>query len=263
MNTRKNLWDFIKNNFFSITTIIIGSAVLGLNRIGFLSQDAIPPTILTLVIFLATSQLVDQSRKLDAIQGLIKDGFGQTISSLKGVEVIHLSEPEKGFEYLARRIRESKYRLDHASFSPSISRTSDAAAEWDKAIEEVLLKEHIRFRYVCSFRDSARLTRVKNLLSNPKIRKYFVGYYPDSHNNIPMPNFIVVDAEEVIGMFPYSYGEPEVWLSIRHPDVVKVFSDYFRRLWEDSQKIDPSISNWENRILHQENPNNDAPPNSA
>jgi hypothetical protein len=248
METKDGFWEFIKNNFFSITTIVVGVAVLGLNRTGLLSPEAIPPTILTLVIFLATSQLVDNSRKLDTIQNLIKRGFGQTISSLKGIEVIYLSEPEKGFRYLAKRVRESKHRLDLASFSPPISRNSDAASDWDKAIEEALLKENIRFRYVCNFRDEARLTRVKKHLANPKVVKFYVGYYPADQNIVPMPNFLVIDEEEIIGIFPYSYGEPEVWLSIKHPDVVKVFLNYFRRLWEDSEKIDAAHPHWASLI---------------
>ena len=138
---------------------------------------------------------------------------------------------------MAERIRNAKTRADLASLSPSIPRNNAGAVEWEKAIENALLANRIRFRYVCIFHDEARINRVSKHLINPKITKYFVGYFPSEKKIVPMPNFLLVDGDEVVVIFPYTYGEPEVWLSIKHPDVVKTFERYFQRLWDDSIKI--------------------------
>ena len=97
---RKVIWDYIGKNLFSLLTVFLGCVALGLSQLRVLPPDAIGPTTLALVIFLATSQLVDHARKLDRIETSIKDGFQDTITAVGGVSVIPLVEPEKGLQYL-------------------------------------------------------------------------------------------------------------------------------------------------------------------
>lgn len=237
MPSRKSAWSFVKENIFSLLTVSAGALALILSQLGLLPPDAIGTATLALVISLATSQLIDQSRKLDKIEASVESGFQETISALGGVSVIPLTEPEVGFEYLAKRVREAQHSLDLSSLSPSVPRDNTGATKWESSIEKALISNRIRFRYVCIFQDPTRVHRVDRHLSNPKISKFFVGYFPSMTQIVPMPNFLVVDDEEVIAIFPYAYGEPEVWLSIKHPDVVQMFARHFRRLWEDSTKI--------------------------
>jgi hypothetical protein len=234
---KKGYWDFIKANIFSLLTVIVGAIAVILNGLKVLPPDIVGPMTLMLVILLATSQLIDQSRKLEHIEDSIQDGFTNTISAVGGVRVIPLPEPEVGLSYLAQRVRDAKHQLDLASLTFSVSRDNSGANEWEKSIEKVLLANRVRFRYVCIFSDKARINRVRKHLLNAKISKFFVGYFAHEKVNVPMPNFLIVDDEEVIAIYPYCYGEPEVWLSIKHPDVIKTFTGYFRRLWEDSTKI--------------------------
>jgi hypothetical protein len=234
---KKPLWDYINKNFFSILTVFGGSVALLLSRIGVLPQDIIAPTTLALVLLLATSQLVDNARKLENIESALKHGFQETILSLGGVSVIHIAEPEKGQVYLAECVKNAKSRLDHVALSPPIPRNHSGSIELEQAIEKTLLLNLVRYRYICSFYDSARATRVKKHLSNSKISKYFVGYFETQPNSVPLPNYLIVDDSEVVAIFPYIYGEPEVWLSIKHPEIVKMFSKYTERLWVESKKL--------------------------
>ncbi|HJZ24598.1 MAG TPA: hypothetical protein VJ201_09190 [Candidatus Babeliales bacterium] len=234
---RKTVWEYIHRIFFSLLTVLGGSIAFVLSNTGVLRPDIIGTTTLALVILLATSYLVDNARKLDSIENAIKDGFQTTISSLRGVRVIHLTEPENGMVYLAKRIRDAKNRLYHVSLSPPIARKHRGAKELEDANESTLLQNQVRYRYICVFNDKARLIRIRKHLSNPKISKYFVGYFETQPNNVPMLNYLLVDDSEVIVIFPYPYGEPDVWLSIRHPEVVEMFSKYCERLWGDCKKI--------------------------
>ena len=234
---QKTFFDYLKNHFFSLLTVILGVVALILTQLKLLPPNTIGSTTLALVIFLATSQLVDNARKLEKIDKSISEGFQGAISSLGGVSVIRLDEPEKGLLYLADRVRNTKSRLDHVSFSPPIPRNNIGASEWEKAIEKTLLSNKVRYRYICEFYDQVRIDRVRKHLSNPKISKFFVGYFPIRAKSAPMPNFMLVDDDEVIAIFPYDYGEPEVWVSIKHPDIVKMFSRYFQRVWNESEKL--------------------------
>lgn len=234
---QKTFIDYLSKNFFSLLTVALGLVALILTQLKILPADTIGATTLALVIFLATSQLVDNARKLDKIEKSITYGFQGAISSLGGVSVIQLDEPEKGLLYLADKVRSAKNRLDHVSLSPPIPRNNIGAIEWEKAIEKTVLANKVRYRYVCAFYDQKRVERVKKHLANPKISKFFVGYFPNQPKSAPMPNFMLIDDDEVVAIFPFVYGEPEVWVSIKHPDVVKMFSRYFQRLWNDSEKI--------------------------
>lgn len=234
----KNIFgNYLGKNIISILTIIIGCSSLILTQLKILPQATIGATTLTLVIFLTTSQLKENSRKLEKIDKSISDGYQNIIKTFDGVEIIKLDEPENGLLYLAERINNAKKHIDHASLSQPIPRNNIGAKEWEKAIEKILLTNKIPYRYVCTFFDEIRLERINKHLGNSKIKKYFVGYFPKSMNSIPMPNFILIDDVEVIAIFPYDYGETEVWLSIKHPEVVKMFESYFRRLWHDCTTI--------------------------
>ncbi len=95
----------------------------------------------------------------------------------------------------------------------------------------------IRYRYICTFDDPVRVARAKKYLSNPKVAKFFVGYFQIQEHPLPLPSFMLIDDSELIVYFPFVYGEPEAWLFIKQPDVVKVFARYFHRLWNDSTKL--------------------------
>jgi len=233
----KSIYIFLKDNLFSLITVAVGVIVLILSQLNLLPVNTLEPTILALVVFLATSQLVDNGKKLNLIHDAVVHGTQDTIKSLNGVSIIPLAEPENGLHYLALRIRDAKAQLDLVSLSPKIPRDNIGARDWEKAIERVLLANQIRFRYICNFNDETRFERVRKHLVNPRITKFFVGCYHVSSNSVPMPNFLIVDNDEVIVIFPYSIGEPEMWLSIKHPEIVRSYERYFRRLWDDSTKI--------------------------
>lgn len=78
MQKRNTIWNYFGKNFFSLLTVLVGTLTLGLSELGILSSTAIGPTTLTLVILLATSLLIDTSRKLDNLQDSMEKGFQLT-----------------------------------------------------------------------------------------------------------------------------------------------------------------------------------------
>jgi hypothetical protein len=46
-------------------------------------------------------------------------------------------------------------------------------------------------------------------------------------------SFGLIDETEVIVRYPYGKGEPELWIAVRHPAVVKLFISYYRLLWQN------------------------------
>jgi hypothetical protein len=158
------------------------------------------------------------------------------LPALTDSSVLTLLESEVGLRYLAKKIRAAQHSLDQASLSPPIPRNNPGAREWEKAIEAVLKANKVRYRYIWGGKDSAREKRIKKHMANENISKFFVGYFPADENVIAAPNFLIIDHEEVVVIFPFFYGEPDVWLSIKQPQIIAVFSRYFSRLWIDCTK---------------------------
>lgn len=228
-----NIWEYFKKNLFSLITVFTGFTTLILYRIGMLQGDLIQVMILTLVLLLTTSILIDRSRKLDEIHRSIEKGFMNTVADLGGINIKYLPGADKGLEYLTKCLLEAEESIELVSLAPNIRRDSNAAKEWEKTIEDVLLKNKVNFRYVFN-NISDRTKRVIKHLKNPKISKFFAGYI-NCDPSVPMIGFLVIDETEVITIFPTQYGDDEVWVSLNHPRYVQVYKKYFQRLWNESK----------------------------
>ncbi len=112
---QKQIFDYLSKNFFSLLTVILGFVAYILIQLNIFPPAMIGSTTLGLVIGLATSQLIDNARKLNKIEKSINDGFQSTIASLVGVSVVSLEEPEKGLLYIANKFKSATNRIDHVS----------------------------------------------------------------------------------------------------------------------------------------------------
>lgn len=74
-----------------------------------------------------------------------------------------------------------------------------------------------------------------------KLFNYHIRYYEAFSRKMPPPlAFLVIDSEEVI-LAEYrghwSGTEGEIGLSIKHPDVIKLFRNYYDHIWHDAEPI--------------------------
>jgi hypothetical protein len=200
-------------------------------------QERLPSLTLLAVALVASYLVAERFGKLERIESALNSGFEETVRALGGVSVMRLAEPEMGLSYLAKKATGAKIRLDLASMSPAIPRNNPGATAWENALDEVVNANLVRFRYIGVFNDETRFKRIQKYLSNYKATKFFAGYFPTHDNPIPLSNFLIVDQNEVIVIFPHIYDEPETWLSIKQPEIVETFVKYYQRLWEDCTKI--------------------------
>jgi len=238
MKDGNRIWDFISNNLITLSTIITGIVVIVLQQIGIIGPDQISAAILAILALLATSEIVDKSRKLDRIEDSVAKGFSSTLKAIGNPEVYKFPLIDEGFEYVAKRIREAKFTIDHVGFSPRVPRWSKSNEKYNKAIISILKSNRVKYRYVFILRPSgSQITRTVSFLSDSDIKQYFPACYIQHDESFPAFSFILIDQEELIIYYSNVLGEPEVGLSIRHPDIVQVHSDYFRRLWTDATRL--------------------------
>ena len=241
MKRRDEYWKFIKDNLSSLLTITSGIILTIFRLVGIIKDAEIIVAILGLVTLLATTDLLDKSRKLDRIEDTVKTSFNQVISTLKGVEVYAFSDSSSAFEFMAENILSAESSIDHVALAPSVPRWHGQHKKYTDAITKVLKGNKIRYRYMARLPEQYRLERIVNHLTDPSIRQYFVKHFPDS-NELLFHNFMVFDNKTVIVNYPYEPGEPEKFVAIRHPDIVGFYSTMFSTLWKSAKLLDKDIA---------------------
>lgn len=226
-----------------IATATASILVSVLDLLGVL--DAIPwlagrtSAITLLVVALIAGYLVSERfGKMELIERSIIESADRILASLRGVEANSLLTAEEAFEYMAERIAEAELRIDHAALAAPIPRRQPYSRRWEQAITKVLKGNRVTYRYVVLFKDAARWARVKRHLADLNIKKYYVRYYDLSTCVLPALSFIVIDNQEVIMHYPYEPGQIETFLSVKHPDVVRLFAAYYTNLWMHAQSLD-------------------------
>lgn len=225
----------------AIITISIIVSVLDfagvLDNISWLAGRTASFTLL-LVAVIASYLVSERFGKLEKIEKSISINTEKLLSSLSGVEAKTIPTAEEALEYMATRVALAENKIDHAALAPPIPRRAPYSNKWEKSIEKVLKSNKVMYRYIASFSDKARAERVQNYVSNPSIQKYFVRFYELGNGSAPALSFVMIDDTEVIMHYPYEPGQSEVFLSIKHPDVVRLFEAYFRSLWNNAKKVD-------------------------
>lgn len=227
----------------ALGTMIVASlivAVLGLmgvlDTIPWLSGRTAAMTLLLLAV--AASYLVSERLgQLNRIERLIVENTERTLSSLAGVEAKLFPTAEEAFDYMAAGIKRASHEIDHAALAPPIGRRAPFAQNWEVAIGEVLKARRVKYRYVASFSDNARQKRVRHHLKDSSVQQYYVCYYEEFDSAPPALSFILIDDREVIMHYPYEPGQAEMFLSVKHSDVVRLFAAYFRRIWASGTDI--------------------------
>lgn len=178
---------------------------------------------------------LDSMLRIDMLSETMKNGFSDTVSELQGVKVVPYRTPEDAYIHLAELVEKAKHHIELASFGTSPSRKNEGAKRWIGAVREAAKKD-VHFRYICTFQDQARFEHVQ-LLKEPEAECFFVRYFPSDLQVPPMLNFLAVDSQEIVAMFPSVDNQPPVWLSVRNREIIDLFEQYFGVLWRGSKEI--------------------------
>lgn len=226
-----------------ITTVAVSLLISILDLLGVLDTihwlSGRTSAITLLVVALIAGYIASERfGRLERIERSITDNTERILTSLSGVEANLLPTADEAFKYMAESIVKAEHRIDHAALAPPIQRREPYSKIWEQAITKVLKANKVMYRYItASFADAARWERVKRRLTDPNIQKYYVGYYHVSASTIPLLSFFLIDEREVIMRYPYEPGQLEMFLSIKHPDVVRLFAEYYRNLWRQAKHL--------------------------
>lgn len=214
-------------------------------------KDETPLIILVLLGMLTEYLVVD-------INGLRKTQEAcvpEIIKALGGVQVTSFSKDEQMLRYLVAQMKKATDTIDDISLRPPRVVMSNKTARkmfnrYIKTKEELVNRSSFDYREVVCFQDAEMLNRIKQRVQQYP-DNYHVSYYKSLQQGLPYLSFILIDKKEVIIAEYRNPGDDtrgEVRLAIRHQDVVNLFVDYYKAIWDVATPIN-SHNDFENGEL--------------
>ncbi len=239
---RAAFWDFIGSNIIPLVTVLAGVIAIILQVLVNLPDRVVLSVVLGLLCLLATQEIVERSKKLERIEGLIRQNL-DAVSRTGHQAHVKVLNGYEWFSYLAMRIPQARKSIDDTGLVPR-TWTSDSRVVRDyyATHEEVISSGRVHNRYIAVFYETGRLDMVERFLSEYGAAKgYFAHYFPaTSQHHIPVMSFLIIDKEEVVVGFyhtMYVAGEEDRGLVIQQPEIVRLFVDYYDFLWRTSIEL--------------------------
>lgn len=227
----------------------VSGGVSFLHLVGLLEYEGvterIPALTLLCVALVIGSLALQQRAKIDNLEHLMTSGTERIIRSLNGVEVRMFTHTKDLYIYAIKRMKEAKESIDDLTWGLSErERTPEgqkAYEEYVKAIKAVCAKGNVSYREVMSFPAENHFNRADSLLRQGTPGYHLRYYEVTSEHHPPLISFMVVDSEEVILGF-YRSGvlpvDKEVRLAVRHPDIARLFADYYDAIWQGAKPME-------------------------
>jgi hypothetical protein len=237
----------------SVIIAILDTAGL-LDGVQWIAQR-IPALILLCVGFIASYLILERRGKLNEIALLINERSDAILNTV-GVEVQEYHTSGDWSEAMALRISRAK-RVDDVSWAElgkiqfRWSQADRAAhARCDELVAKVIRDPKITWREIYIFFPGDppdRFQSEKKNLLDKKAVGYSVGYFDAPPPEIAprIGGFMVVDSGEKDAEIFVASSDSTIWLKIKHPALVRYYSNYFESLWINAKKlkVGPSLNN--------------------
>lgn len=226
-------------NIALLATVVASVLVALLDLFGLV--ESIPwltnriPTITLLILAILASYLISERsgerEELKGLKTLISENTKVTIASLSGVEASTKLSAEEGYEYIAKIYETAQRSIDAAILAPVLSRGLPRKVI-DEAFTKMLKANKVNCRYI-TYLDNAQWERMRPYITDSANQKLYFRYF-EPIRKPPLMSFLIIDNQEVYMRYPHEPGEPEIYLSVKHPEVVQLFAAYFTSMWREA-----------------------------
>ena len=166
------------------------------------------------------------------------------LDSLQGTQVNTFEKAEDLYYYVAMKVRNAAETIDDITWGTRNPFRSEAERKaydtYLEAMTEACHKPRMVYREISSLSDFHYYERAKKLMAIDSL-SYNLAYYDTSQIDVPLVAYMIVDRKEVVGWFyrdPTGLGQTrEVYVTITHKEVVKLFTDYYETLWGPAKRI--------------------------
>ncbi len=229
--------NFLLQNGLSLATVLCGTGVLAFDQLSELSPSTFAKATLALLCLLATSEIVDKSRRLRTIEDRICDGFDDLSRRLGRDDVIKFGSSEDAHSYITHEITKTSRCIHHAAIGPGLEQLRPEYKERQYAAAGAKLRDSaITYKYITAFFDLERVDRVQRWIEDADIRRFYVAHYPPDRL-MPTIYFMVFDDTKVVARFPRPAGEVDEYVLITDRTLIEFFLEYHRFLWQRAEVI--------------------------
>jgi hypothetical protein len=231
-------------------TALVSAGVSLLDFLGLL--DALPwltnriPTLTLLATGLVAGYLVLERRnfleetqnenivRITQLEAAISASTSTVINSLNGLELRSFRTNRDAINYVNGRLPQAKCQVDDLSWSPAFGfddQLEDTVAlmnEYAEKIKNAATK--IPYREVFVFNKPSRVEKLRRRIEENS-PGYSCAYYSDKQ--VPTLQFMIIDDEEVVILSDQYKSK----LAIKHPDLVKLFKEYYDEVWKNATPI--------------------------
>lgn len=233
----------------TITAIVSGLISL-LDMFGLLDavtwlSGRIPSLTLLMSGIIAIYLILERKNQLDELQRENRQGFenietlltsskANIIDSLKGVDIQHFKSGTEMMQYINKRLGQAKLQIDDLSWSSAISLSGglNITQELNREFSEKTstIAQKLTFREVFVFNRAGRKEKLQRRLAENRAG-YSCVYYEKLE--VPVLQFMIIDKNEVI----FLSDEFETKFSVRQPQIVKLFIEYYEAIWRQAKPI--------------------------
>lgn len=101
-------------------------------------------------------------------------------------------------------------------------------------ISQIVKRPDVVWRGIAVFTSLERFLEEKALITDLENVGYNFGIYEvASKNSPPRMGFMIIDDKELLIAYPHK----SIRLAIQHPQIVKLYSEYFEEIWQSSYKL--------------------------
>ncbi len=231
-------WSNLKSYLIPIISIIFGSLALIFQRINALSEKDTISVILTLIILLITTELIERKKRLSSIEEKLEDFQNSIFEKTEIARVKTIFKREDALKYIKDRTQKCNFSIDQASIDRKMNRViSQERKQYDKIRDQIIKKDRLQYRYLGMLYNERRLNFVRQHLEKSNLNNFFAGLYVKTQEEHPFMNFVIFDKKHIIARYPFTYGKTAEYIVIESSEAAKLFLGYFDKLWDESKKI--------------------------
>lgn len=166
--------------------------------------------------------------------------FSTNSNNSDSLKVVAFSNRKDYTDYRTRRLRTAK-KIDDVTwrfqgYNGQTYSSGDTSAKKEEVdiISQIIKRSDVVWRGVAAFRSLEQFEKEKPLISELENVGYNFGIYELSPKNAPpLTGFMIIDDKELFIAYPHK----SIRLAIQHPQIIKLYSEYFEEIWQASYKL--------------------------
>jgi hypothetical protein len=221
------------NNLSSIITIIVAIISVILNAFNILPSSAMQSIIISLLALLSIDQLFDTKKRLEKLNNSV-----HKLSDLIGcANIKRFDTVDEALLYIVQKTKSAKVSIDQASIDKQRARKTTSRIKYEKAREDVISTDRIKYRYIGIADINRRFSAVRKIMEKKQLHNFYTAFLIKSIDDVPLMSFTIFDKEEVIIRVPYDLGEESEYMAIHSKEIANLFLGYFKKMWDKCQKV--------------------------